>query len=563
MSADSHTVSTLLFISSIHDAQTEAISQHLKQAGYLVKDVVDNNIESIQHCLNSSHNLVLLDHSTAPQLIEALNNQADHLSQQVAKIVFVPQGSEYIATAAIKAGADDYIIKDQAGHYLELLLLVIEKALANKKLEQQQREVVQTVQEHNGVLTLLNKISNELTSTLDTDKIIQQLMDSTLEVVGAQGCSIWLWENEEQTHLVCQAVTDQVASPALKGVRVEAGQGVVGWVAVNNKSTVVQQTADGVRFLADVDVKINFQTQSLLAMPMRFRDRVIGVLEIVNKWKGNFNEDDSAVARALAASAAVAIENANLVEKLRQHTADLEERNAELDAFAHTVAHDIQNMLARVVGFAELLKMDLSSDQNDVPRSDMKKSAEYISNNSRKISKVVEALLMFAAVRQADVKLELVNMEHIVAEVLERLSDTIEQTEAIINLPDEWPAVYGYGPWIEEVWYNYISNALKYGGTPPEITVNTTRLEDGQIQFWVQDNGSGISAEEQQHLFAPFTQLKNKRKKGHGLGLSIVERIISKMGGKVGVDSNLDQGSRFFFILPMYLPQSVLAELEM
>jgi signal transduction histidine kinase len=71
------------------------------------------------------------------------------------------------------------------------------------------------------------------------------------------------------------------------------------------------------------------------------------------------------------------------------------------------------------------------------------------------------------------------------------------------------------------------------------------------IRFWVRDNGSGLSVEGQKRLFTPFTRLEQVRVKGHGLGLSIVQRIVEKMGGEVGVESQVGRGSKFFFTLPM------------
>lgn len=536
----------ILFLSN-GNLEEQPLLEVLQLAGYQVEQ---GSAKRLQNALNNGrpYDLLLIDKTTTnlPLLLKRSGLLAISL-------ILIEQGQEEEAIQALQWGVGDYIIKDKRGSYLKLLPLVLERVLTNQRLSIQREAFYNAIQERNDVLTLLNEISNELSSTLDINEVLERLMAATIRVMGAQGCSIWLWENDDQEYLVCRAVTDQVVSPPLLGVRVDKNQGVVGWVAQKNQSAVVQQTADDVRFLADVDVSINFQTQSLMAMPMRIREEVIGVLEIVNKLEGEFNEDDLAVAGALASSAATAIENARLVEKLWQHTTDLEERNAELDAFAHTVAHDIQNMLARIVGFAELLKMDLSASAETVSREEMWRSAAYISNNSRKMSRVVEALLLLAAVRQTEIELQALDMDKIIQEVLERVSDIIREKEATIHLPQQWPLAFGYAPWIEEVWYNYINNALKYGGTKPHITIKSELSDNGRTAtFWVKDQGPGIAPEHQEHLFAPFTQIgeRRKRQKGHGLGLSIVERIVKKMGGTVGVNSTVGKGSHFFFTLP-------------
>ncbi|MCB0034367.1 MAG: GAF domain-containing protein [Anaerolineales bacterium] len=534
----------ILYLSD-NNPETEHLVIQLEQAGYQV-DITETH-RSANGTTKELYELVIIDQPTVK--LEKFLATSENLS---ATIIMIEQGHEHLAVKAMKSGVGDYLVKDPAGAYQELFPLLVEKVLAHKRLLANQQAMYNAAQERNNVLTLLNEISNEISSTLDTNEVLERLMSATLTVMGAQGCSIWLWEDEQKENLVCRALADQVVSPPLLGVKVRYDQGVVGWVAENNRSAIVQQTAEDVRFLAEIDVKINFQTQSLMAMPIRIGDEVIGVLEIVNKLEGEFNSDDVSVARALAASAATAIENARLVGALRSRTAALEEHNAELDAFAHTVAHDIQNMLARIVGFAELLKMDLSSPDSGVPFEEMSKSAAYISNNSRKMSKVVDALLLLAAVRQTEVKLEPLSMGKIVDEVLERVSDTIQEKETSLTVTKEWPTAYGYAPWVEEVWYNYINNALKYGGDPLKITIGATKMINGtEVQFWVKDQGPGISPEQQKVLFAPFTQLSTKRKKGHGLGLSIVERIIKKMGGHVGVESAVGEGSKFYFTLPV------------
>ncbi len=108
----------------------------------------------------------------------------------------------------------------------------------------------------------------------------------------------------------------------------------------------------------------------------------------------------------------------------------------------------------------------------------------------------------------------------------------------------------GYGPWVEEVWANYLSNAIQYGGRPPRVELGATEQADGMVRFWVRDNGPGLTPEEQARLFTPFTRLDQVRAKGHGLGLSIVRRIVEKLGGQVGVESEVGRGSVFTFTLP-------------
>jgi signal transduction histidine kinase len=124
--------------------------------------------------------------------------------------------------------------------------------------------------------------------------------------------------------------------------------------------------------------------------------------------------------------------------------------------------------------------------------------------------------------------------------------------QAEIIKPSEWPVVLGHAPWVEEVWANYISNAMKYGGHPPRVELGATPLPNGSVRFWVHDNGNGLSPEARAQLFIAYTRLDKLRATGHGLGLSIVKRIVEKLGGTVGLESEDEpgKGSTFSFTLP-------------
>jgi signal transduction histidine kinase len=234
------------------------------------------------------------------------------------------------------------------------------------------------------------------------------------------------------------------------------------------------------------------------------------------------------------------------LQKLRALNAELQARNEELDAFAHTVAHDIRDLLGPVVGFAEALRDNLHVLQEE----DISRHLNTIAHSGRKISDIIEALLLLAGVRKVNVMLEPLAMKAIVDNALERLSDLIADTGAEIDLPPDWPSAVGYAPWVEEIWVNYISNAIKYGGSPPRAELGATQADDEMITFWIRDNGRGIAHEQQAGLFRPFTRLDEVHTAGSGLGLSIVRRIVERLGGEVGVDSHLGTGSTFRFSLP-------------
>ncbi len=235
-------------------------------------------------------------------------------------------------------------------------------------------------------------------------------------------------------------------------------------------------------------------------------------------------------------------------ETLREYTVELQARNEELDAFAHTVAHDLKSPISNVIICVNLFNEDDTSALSEEQRELL----TAIEDTGYKMNSIVSELLLLAEVRKVDVEVEPLDMESIVAEVYQRLLPTIKESQAEIILPNKWPTVWGYAPWIEEVWANYLSNALKYGGQPPRIELGATVLPEQQVKFWIRDNGAGLSPEKQTQLFDIFTRLNKLRATGHGLGLSIVKRIVEKLNGQVGVESEgiPERGSTFYFTLP-------------
>lgn len=244
-------------------------------------------------------------------------------------------------------------------------------------------------------------------------------------------------------------------------------------------------------------------------------------------------------------------------EALRQYTAELETRNEELDAFAHTVAHDLKNPLGLCIGYAEVLEQDytrmLDEERRDALRS--------IARTAHRMGNIIDELLLLSQVRREEVEMRPVDMAGIVAEAKQQLADMIEERQAEIISPETWPVALGYGPWVEQVWVNYLDNAITYGGRPPRVELGAEVLppsvplaggegKGGMVRFWVRDNGPGLTPEEQARLFTPFTRLDQVRAKGHGLGLSIVRRIVEKLGGQVEVESEAGRGSVFAFTLP-------------
>jgi signal transduction histidine kinase/DNA-binding response OmpR family regulator len=524
------------------------LQKRLERAGYMV-DLAPDGLTGLEMYDRGYYDVIAVDQKMpACDGLEVIRILAKR-GPLPPTIMITGTGNEQIAIEAMKLGAGDYIVKDVDGGYFELVPTVIQQVLNQRRLVEEKQQAVKALEHANHNLALLNAMSQRFAATLDLQEILDLMMQSVTETIGTEGCTVWL-RDDETGDIVCRAALRDEYYRNLIDIRMEPGQGIVGWVAEKGDSLIVPCVADDSRFSSKIDEKLGFETSAVLAVPLRVRDMIIGVVELVNKIKNQFDDDDQAMLETLVAPAAIAIDNARMVDELYQYTKELQARNEELDAFAHTVAHDLKSPLSPMVGLARFMQeaYGLMSEY------ELKDSLRIIERSGQKMTNIVNELLLLAQMRTADVELEPLNMAHIVTEAQQRLAHIIEDKQARVVFPNSWPVALGYGAWIEEVWINYLSNALKYGGNSPIIEVGGSKQEDGLLRFWVKDDGPGIKPEQKKWLFTEFTQLSQIRAEGHGLGLSIVRRIVEKLGGQVGLESEgvPGKGSTFYFTLPPY-----------
>ena len=234
--------------------------------------------------------------------------------------------------------------------------------------------------------------------------------------------------------------------------------------------------------------------------------------------------------------------------QLQQQSAELAEQNVELNAYAHTVAHDLKHPLTSLIGFSSLLSqpdLGLQQEQKQHYIVLMKESA-------LKMNDIINALLQLANVRSdSDIQISAVNMNNCATEAVKRLEHFASEHLAFLTMETELPTAYGHPQWLEEVWVNYISNAIKYGGPAPKIALGAEQTGK-MVKYWVRDQGPGVEPELRADLFKAFNRLDTLKADGHGLGLSIVKRIVTKLQGEVGYDYSA-AGSLFWFSLPAEL----------
>jgi PAS domain S-box-containing protein len=215
----------------------------------------------------------------------------------------------------------------------------------------------------------------------------------------------------------------------------------------------------------------------------------------------------------------------------------------DLEAYARSVAHDLKNPIGLVVSLSELIRQRLA--ENDM--SDVDEMLGHVYDQSKKMIRIIDDLLMLSRIRKEEIVKTPVDTGEILNDVFKRLEGEISKRAARIEKPDQWPGVMGHHQWIEEVWVNLISNALKYGGTPPVIKLGYERMANSVCRFWIQDNGNGLPESSLKKIFKDFERLGIKDSDGYGLGLPIVKRIFEKLDSEIVASSTNIPGEGCIF----------------
>lgn len=424
----------------------------------------------------------------------------------------------------------------------------------------------------------LTRIAALLNAQLDLDASLSAVCDQTAHMLDVPIVTISLYhEVEQELRLAYQVGLSTKFQQSITTLPRE----VYDRYAQESGRIVVVADVQSLENLPNAEIYKEIDLRTTISVSMLFKKQLIGrlnvgTLHIIRA----FTEREITLLCGIADLAAIAIHRATLHERvqaymreleervqartsdlaksnqekeaalvaLRQHARELEIQNAELDAFSHTVAHDLYNPLTNIMAYTDLL---LEGNQTASPE-ERARFLHRILHQSQKMHALIQEILLLASLRKTEVIVEpITDMALLVKEAMSRIENLVTQCQVELVLPTEWPVVYGHAAWIEEVWANYLSNALKYGGEPVHVIIETAVLPDGWARFGVRDNGEGLGETDMQKLFTPFMQLHQVRLGGHGLGLSIVHRILEKLGGRVGVNSQPGVGSFFYFELPL------------
>jgi len=238
--------------------------------------------------------------------------------------------------------------------------------------------------------------------------------------------------------------------------------------------------------------------------------------------------------------------NDELEKRVAQRTQQLENSNKELDSFSYSVSHDLRAPLRSIAGHANILL----EDARDVLSAENLKSLERIQVNIGRMEALVSSLLAFSRLAQKPLERRPVNLSQLIRSAWDEVS--VEAGERRIQITIEAPPdCTADGVLLKQVYVNLLSNALKYSRSRPEAVIEVGwRPQDGGYLFWVKDNGIGFDMQYADRLFGIFQRLHSADQfEGTGIGLTTVQRIIRRHGGRIWAEAYPDQGATFYFTL--------------
>jgi light-regulated signal transduction histidine kinase (bacteriophytochrome) len=322
---------------------------------------------------------------------------------------------------------------------------------------------------------------------------------------------------------------------------------------------VLENAAQTGDFIAD-EVVVNQQLKSILCLPLIKQQRLLGVLYLENNLiPAIFNQQQIELTKLLTAQTAIALENTLLVKQIRSFNEQLEQRvtarteelnkvNDELKNFAYVVSHDLKAPLRAINQLAAWIEEDYANAFDEEGRSQM----QLLRSRAKRMHDMIDGILQYSRIGRVKEAIELVDLNLLVTNVIEAISPPPHITVQIqTNLPQVW----GEKMRIYQVIQNLLDNAIKYNDKQQGLIQLSCTEEENEWCFCMQDNGMGIDKPYQQKVFQLFQTLAPRdQQDSTGIGLSVIEKIITHWGGKIWLESKLGQGCRFFFTVPKSQP---------
>jgi len=468
---------------------------------------------------------------------------------------------------ALRNGAYDFLIKpfDE----LEQVWFTVQRALEKKHLAENNRKLVAELKQHNASitaaverLTCLIDAGRALSSIHSIDELLTYFINLVSEHLKVDRVSLMLMDDKKQELYI--AASKGISADIVRTARVKVGEGIAGHVAKTGKPLLMKNVQSGLMSKdSRPGMSDSFISSPLvLGIPIKFRDRVVGVLNVTNKRSGeSFNDNDQAFLSGLAGQAAVAIEAARSFEELRQTCESLtsaknqlvsSERLNALAQMAAGVAHDFNNILSGILGKVQLMDLQLAEKSCDIGsiRSDLATMEQIALQGAERVKQIMG----FAGARRGYPNAA-VDINRIVRTAVsisqpkwkyecERKGASVKINMALgVIAPVE-----GNPHELTQVVTNLIFNAVEAMMPNGGSLILRTAQEREHILLEISDTGIGMPAEVRERIFEPFFTTKEA---GHGLGMSIVYGIINRHCGDISVESVVGQGTVFRILLPI------------
>jgi PAS domain S-box-containing protein len=285
---------------------------------------------------------------------------------------------------------------------------------------------------------------------------------------------------------------------------------------------------------------------SFALVPIRNKDTIVGLIQFNDKRKGRFTLYTVKLLEGIAAHIGEAMMRKRAEEELQK-------KDAEIKQFIYAVSHDLRSPLVTVKTFMGYLEKDMAEGNQEQLTQDI----QYIHGAADKMKLRLDELLEFSRIGRVESPSTRVSLKEVLAEALAALAGVIKERKAEIHLPESDLILHGDHQRLCQLWQNLIENAVKYtrDGTIPSIELGVHQ-ENGSQVFFIKDNGIGIDPQYHSKVFGLFEKLDPKTS-GVGLGLSMIQRIVEKSGGRIWVESEgSGKGACFYFTLPKMMVPS-------
>src|SRR6185436_17751823 len=378
----------------------------------------------------------------------------------------------------------------------------------------------------------LIEISRDLASTLDLDTLLEDIVHAAADITHAEAASILLYDDTAR-QLYIQIATN-IDEPTMRGLVVPLESSIAGWIVLNRKSVRNDDAHKDERFFKGVEQSIGQSTKSLLGIPLITKNKVVGVLEVVNKKRGRFTDSDESMLTVLGAQAEVAIENARLFQ--------------QSDLIAEFV-HELRTPLASLsTATYLLLRPEMSREQRD-------QIVNNIHNETLRLNSLASSFIDLARLESGRVQFRKTRFS--VADLIYECSDVMmskaqeTNVQIRVDVPNEMPLMEADRDKVKQVLLNLTSNAIKYN-RPNGSVIITANFSEPEESITIQDTGLGIPEDSIPHLFEKFFRVREHEGKasGTGLGLSICKQIVQGHNGRIEVKSKMGVGTSFTVHIP-------------